>query len=160
MRVRLLLLIILILFFGFQLAIFSIPKSRFEQAKETVAKDPTDLEAHLILAEEFLKNNQFQKAQGELETILQSRASEETASRAAALWQYKEENNPADLKNLIAQWQKILEDKPDYRDGWLRLALYNLKLGKTDEAKAALENARTIDPNFTGTKDLEGFTKN
>ena len=34
------------------------PKDQFQLAKERILKNPNDLEAHLILAEEFLKNNQ------------------------------------------------------------------------------------------------------
>jgi len=70
----------------------------------------------------------------------------------------KEENDRRNLRILGLQtqlksdqktaydWEQILTERPDYRDGWIYLAVAYYKLGNNERAKEALNHARTIDP--------------
>ena len=84
-----------------------LPKSRFQQAKEKLIKNPNDYQAHLVLAEELLKNNQFDKTEKELLAAQR----EKFDSRIEQLWQKKRQSDPEDIRRLIAGWEKIIEEK-------------------------------------------------
>ena len=43
-------------------------------------------------------------------------------------------------------WEQILTERPDYRDGWIYLAAAYYKLGNKEKAKQALSRAKTLDP--------------
>ena len=51
------------------------------------------------------------------------------------------------LENDKLFWQEFVFDNPTYLDGWIMLTKVNLELGNLEEAKAALEKARTLNPN-------------
>ena len=53
------------------------------------------------------------------------------------------------LERSYEQWQKIVERKPDYRDGYLMLAWLSKKLGKTEEERTYLHEALSLDPNYS-----------
>ncbi len=55
----------------------------------------------------------------------------------------------------IYQWEQILAEKPDYRDGWLQLSSLWAQLGNRDKAKEALDQARAVDPNDEAILPLE-----
>lgn len=44
-------------------------------------------------------------------------------------------------------WEQILAERPDYRDGWIQLAAIYHKLGNKEKAKEALFRAKSLDPN-------------
>lgn len=145
-----------------------LPKDQLQQAKERLTRNPSDFEAHLILAEEYLKNNQLEEAERELllaQKIQKSsyQASERprtgilgvATSTLAQLWQRKMESNPEDIRKLIEYWEKIVAEEPDYRDGYLHLALYYFKLGNKDKARENLDKALDLDPNYEPAKELE-----
>lgn len=43
-------------------------------------------------------------------------------------------------------WEQLLNERPDYRDGWIQLAAVYHKLGDTAKAKEALLRAKALDP--------------
>jgi len=43
-------------------------------------------------------------------------------------------------------WEQILTERPDYRDGWIQLAAIYHKLGNKEKAMVALEQAKLLDP--------------
>jgi tetratricopeptide (TPR) repeat protein len=142
-------------------------KNPFQLAKEQLLKNPNDFEAHLILAEEYLSNNQVEEAERELllaqgiefgirDQELEIRVlGEESSSRWEELWQRKIEAKPEDIRQLIAYWEEIISEKPNYRDGYLQLAILNYKLFENEKAKEYLERALELDPNFETTKELK-----
>lgn len=144
---------------------FFLPKDQFQLAKERILKNPNDLEAHLVLAEEFLKNNQLNETERELLTAQKLQKSNNVAmqqskvlgfsSKLETLWSRWQEENPQELKKLIAKWEKFVEENPTYRDGYLRLALYYFKLGENDKVEANLNQALKLDPNFEPTLKLQ-----
>lgn len=139
------------------------PKNRFEEAKNHVLKNPNDIRAHLILAEEFLKNNMLEEAEKELTLIsnlekggLQILAATSKLEELKKRWR---EQDPEEIKKEIEKWEEFIAETPTYRDGWLYLALYHFKLGSQEEAKIALEKAKNLDPLNPATQELEEIIK-
>lgn len=48
---------------------------------------------------------------------------------------------------LTYEWQAVVNQYPDYRDGWLQLAFQYVKNNEINKAKDALKTARELDPN-------------
>lgn len=61
------------------------------------------------------------------------------------------------IEKEIAQWEQIVQETPTYRDGYLKLATLYWKLHEDGKAKAALDEAQKIDPNYEETKKLRGL---
>ncbi len=59
------------------------------------------------------------------------------------------------IETEIKQWEEVVAKTPTYRDGYLKLATLYWKLRQDDKAKAALERAHEIDPNYEATYELE-----
>lgn len=149
-----------------------LPKDQLQQAKERLARNPNDFEAHLILAEEYLKNNQLEAAEQELSMAKRIQQSGyqatgqirkgilgATTSTFSQLWQSKMESSPEDIRKLIRYWEMIVAEKPDYRDGYLQLALLHYKLYENDKAREYLEKVLKLDPNFEPARELERILK-
>ena len=141
---------------------FFIPKDAFQQAKENLLKNPNDFQAQITLAEEFLTNNQFEEAEKALllaeNQIHQSTSQvlgEKTNPQLEELWQRKYYSDSEDIKRLIAAWEEIIAEKPNYRDGYLQLAYLHYKLYEDNKAKEYLEKAIELDPNYELTRELE-----
>lgn len=139
-----------------------LPKNSFEQAKHSLLRNPDDFQAQITLAEELLANNQFEEAEKALllaETQIYQATNqvlgEQTNPQLEELWQRKYYSDPEDIKKLIAAWEKIIEEKPNYRDGYLQLAYLHYRLYENERAKEYLEKAIELDPNYEPTKELE-----
>ena len=77
----------------------------------------------------------------------------------AAISALKSENNRMNQRILgmqtkvkadqetIYKWEQILQERPDYKDGWVQLAIIYYKIGNKQKALEALSTARKIDPN-------------
>lgn len=50
----------------------------------------------------------------------------------------------ADQKTAF-DWEQILAERPDYRDGWIQLAAIYYKLGDREKAREALGRAKLLD---------------
>jgi len=143
---------------------FFLPKDKFQMARERALKDPRDLETHLILTEEFLKNNQIEEAEKEL-TIAQSLTINHKSSVLGATSKLEElylkyqEENPQELQKLISNWEKITSETPTYRDGYLYLSLYYFKLGNQEKARENLTKALEFDPNYEPVEELKKLIK-
>lgn len=149
-------------------AYFFWPKDEIRQLQERLVNNPNNFEAHLKLAEKFLENNQLKEAEKMLllaqaisnqQLAINNSGSkvlgEKSSARLEELWQQKHLSDPEDIKRLIAGWEKILEEKPDYRDGYLQLAVLYYKLGENAKAKLNLAKALELDPNYEPAKELE-----
>jgi tetratricopeptide (TPR) repeat protein len=156
---------LIVIFLGYSLLL---SKDRFQQAKERLVSNPNDFEAHLVLAEEYLNNHQFSRAEKELLLAENSLSLDSTSYQTEGgdvlgisnylierLWQRKNEEDPQEIKGLIREWENIVAIRPDYRDGYLRLALYHYKLSENKEARANLQKALDLDPNNEVTKEIE-----
>lgn len=60
-------------------------------------------------------------------------------------------------QQTITAWEQILEERPDYRDGWIQLAAAYYKIGERLRAKEALEKAKALDPNNETILNFEKF---
>lgn len=143
-----------------------LPKDHFQQIKERVTENPSDFIPHLLLAEEYLKRNQFEAAKKELllvnqmqETGFFSEKKERVFGIATfnlnRLWQKKRQSNPTDIKKLIAYWEEVIVNKPNYRDAYLQLALLHYKLYYNEKASEYLQKALALDPNFQPAREIE-----
>lgn len=75
-----------------------------------------------------------------------------------SLWLLKTENKRIDQRILGVQtglqadqkiafeWERILLERPDYRDGWIQLAAIYYKLGNKEKAREAIGKAKVLDP--------------
>ena len=139
-----------------------LPKNRFQLAKERLVRDPNDFEAHLILVEEYLINNQIEEAERELIAVssIQPVAGSNQqvlglSSRLDELWLRWQEKKPEEVEKLITEWEEIISEKPDYRDGYLQLALLHYQLYENKRAKEYLQKALELDPNFEAAREME-----
>ncbi len=60
----------------------------------------------------------------------------------------------------IDKWLKITQEVPDYRDGWLQLAISYYEAGEIEKAKGILQISKNIDPNNESILWLEDLWKN
>lgn len=52
------------------------------------------------------------------------------------------------VERSYEEWKQVVEKRPDYRDGYVRLAWYARELGKTEEEQSYLQKIRQLDPNY------------
>jgi len=115
--------------------------------------NPHNLEANLDLADLLLAQNRYQDAekilkisqQIEIENILSKNSS--LSDRLQSLWGKKHTLDPQDILYSINQWEKIIKDKPNYRDGYIKLAILYLSLNQKKQALDNLNTAYGLDPN-------------
>ena len=134
-----------------------LPKNSLQQAKEKLLDNPNDFESYLIIAEEFIDNNQFVEA----EHVLQLAQSIQTNNQnLEKLWQKKYYSDPQDIRRLINAWKKVANEKPDCRDCYFQLAILHTKLYQDEKAREYLSCVLDLDPNFEPAKKLEKILKN
>jgi len=155
--------LVILFFIG---SLFS-PSDAIQSLKMRLLNNPDDFSRHLELAEKLLANNQFEEAEKALllaqeKLNFQSPISnskdvlgQKTNSKLEELWQKKHNADPKDIQKLISYWEKIIEQKPNYRDAYLQLAILNYKIYENKKALEFLKEALEIDPNFPAAKDLE-----
>ncbi|MEK7543698.1 MAG: hypothetical protein AAB557_02425 [Patescibacteria group bacterium] len=80
-----------------------------------------------------------------------------TTSPADTLAQWEHERDQWDKQ--YAFWQSVAITKPDYRDAYITLASLAYQLGKLDESKRWLSQARTLDPNHPTAQKLSDLLK-
>lgn len=70
-----------------------------------------------------------------------------------ALWEKE-----ADERNKqYAFWKSVATAEPDYRDAYIALTVLSLELDRTEEARAWLAKAQTIDPNSLTVQKLREY---
>ncbi len=143
---------------------FLYPKNEIQILKIRLLHNPYDFETHLALAENLLANNQFKEAEQTLLIAQQIKnlgnrenqvLGEKADSKISELWQQKHLADPNDIKKLIAVWEKIIKERPDYRDGYFQLAILNYQIHENEKAKEYLNQTLILDPNFTPAKELK-----
>ncbi|PIV00394.1 hypothetical protein COS55_03610 [Candidatus Shapirobacteria bacterium CG03_land_8_20_14_0_80_40_19] len=50
-------------------------------------------------------------------------------------------------QETIYKWEQLAQERPDYRDGWIQLAVAYYKSSDKEKALWALQKAKEIDPN-------------
>lgn len=148
-------LIIAIIIIGIVTTSFFLPKNIFQKSKENLIKNPTDLNSSLFLLKTFLNNHQFQEAEKIFPFALLSPSFPLKKQEIKKLLQQKLYTNPKDIKKLIKEWEKVLTAYPDYRDGWIHLAILNYKISNLLKAKEAIHQALNLDPNYQISQNLK-----
>lgn len=121
------------------------PKSQLELSKEAIQQNPAGPKPHLFLAQQLFVTNQFVHAQTEAKL----------ADNTEMLQKIQEaENQSEDVQKQVIFWQKVVRTLPNYRDGYLKLAILNWKLYRPFEAKKYLDIALGLDPNNEVVKKL------
>ena len=80
--------------------------------------------------------------------------------RLEELWERKTYSDPEEIQKLISAWEKIVKEKPDYRDGHLQLALLYYKIFEDEKAKEYLQKAIELDPNCEVGRKLKEIMSN
>jgi tetratricopeptide (TPR) repeat protein len=137
------------------------PQQESQRLKWQLLNNPQDVKTQLRLAEIFLENHQFNEAEKILLLAESNQKNnpqvlgETTNLNLASLKQQKNLSDPQDIKKLISLWEKIVAEKPDYRDGYLQLAILNYKIWQNEKAQEYLKKALIVDPNFGPALELE-----
>jgi len=141
--------------------------SDFERAKLAAMLYPNDLSSHLLLAQEYLKRGNMEGVERELLLAqdLGGKTSATSSGSPTVLGVFlspskileKIKNEPKRIREEISFWEKVISEKPDYRDAYLQLAILNYQIYKKERAKEYLEKALKIDPNFAPARQLENL---
>ena len=134
------------------IASFFLPQNRrFQEAKIAILKNKQNFNAHLILLDELITINDFERAKKELifleGSYYQLNNQQKEEFEQAAL-RYNESTKEG-CQELIKNWQTFLQENPDYKIGWLYLAYYQTKLGDKEMAEQSIKKAQTIDPGLS-----------
>ena len=148
-----------ILILGASVSSFFLPKDDWQLTKEKLAANPNDFRQHLQLGQKLLANQQFDEAEKEL--LLAERINQvspvpssdqkvlgaQKETQLEELWQEKHTHDPRDIQQLIVAWEKIIQEKPNYPDAYLQLAVLYLNSGNSQKASESIQKALELDPN-------------
>lgn len=119
---------------------------------------PNNPSLHFQLSQLYKVTNNWPEAQRELLVALE--LSPTSSSIQTEL--IKVQQTLAEPDKITAElnfWEKEVQSKPDYRDGWIQLAVRHYELYHAAEAKTALDKAAALDPNFETIKKLREIIK-
>lgn len=138
--------------------LFLLPKDLFHQLRDRIFYNFNDITARLELIELYLNNNQFSEAENEinrLEKISPNQLNKEQQTKLDQLREFKHTKDPQEIRSEVNQWEKILSAYPDYRDGWLKIAVLYARLKQPDKTQEALKKAVELSPNYEITQELQ-----
>ena len=162
-----------ILFFGVLMLFLTLvwvvvsPTDRLFEKKKQVMITPADYRKHLDLAEGYLEINNYREAKREFdlavslkEAFLANNKGQDVLGEESFLGKIKERIlEPEEIKEEIEKWQGFVGGKPDYRDGYLKLAVLYWRLGEEVRAKENLQKALEIDPNYDLALEFKGIIR-
>lgn len=143
----------ILIILSFLLFNFLTLKTPLDNLKSLLLEKVADSKVHLIFADLFLKNNQLDQAKKELLFTLQFSPNEQSILRKLDEVE-KIERQPEEIRKEIQKWEKIILEKPNYRDGYFKLAVLNYQIYQDIEAKKYLSKVLELDPNFEPAKKL------
>jgi len=134
---------------------FASPSGHLQRIREKILKNPYDFDTRLQLIEAYLENNQFDRAEEELGKAQRCRGTETQECKNAEaqskklenLWREKQAKDPKEIEKQILIWKTITNQFPDYRDGYLQLAVLYFKTGQKEKGQESLRKALEVDPN-------------
>ncbi len=138
-----------ILLIIFLLLSYLIPQDKnFQKARTAILKNKQDYSAHLQLANKFIEDNDFRRAQRELKflKVREKKLNEEQKNQLRKCQARYNQSTKRGVEKLIKSWQAMLKKRPRYKTGWLYLAYYQAKLNLKNEARQSLKKAWEIDP--------------
>ena len=123
------------------------PGGSIYQAQERVAWWPWSSQTHVAMALQYYENGEEIKAKAEIEKanrLLLVKFKDNKKNLRMAEVRVQERDR---IKQEIKSWEKIIEEKPYYRDVLLRLAILNFQIYNDEQAKDYWEKANYLDPN-------------
>jgi len=140
-------------FSGFLLINILFSSSPYHNSINLVKANFGDPQSHFLLAQEFLKNNDLVKARQEvLVGLMVSPGNSDLLEQLKLVETFI--HKPRDIASEISKWRAIVLDKPDYRDGYFRLAVSYYQIFDEEMAKRNVLKALELDPNFEPAKLL------
>lgn len=126
------------------------PQSTFQAVKTKLLLNQKDFDARLELVAEYQKQNQFEKAAEELQefNFYTDQLTDEQWKKLASLWAEQKRQDPAEIRKEVENWEKIVQQYPNYRDGFLKIANLWQQLGEEEKAREAQQKALALDPNY------------
>lgn len=129
------------------------PSSPLSELKNQVLADYKNPYVHLRLSKEFLMNNDLTAARQELLIGLMVSPNNNDLKEQLRLVDALI-NKPTDVANEIQKWEKVVLEKPNFRDGYFRLAVSYYQLFNKEAAKTNILKALELDPNFLPAQQL------
>lgn len=157
-KLAILIFLFLFLFLNVHSQVFP-ENEKFDQAKREVLRFPFDPRTHANLAQVYLEIGNLEAAEKEfsLAKSLAGILSADLRRVEETLESTKEK--PKKIREEIDFWEKITEEKPDYRDAYLKLAVLNYQIGQNDETKKYLQKIFALDPHFEPAERLKKLLK-
>ncbi len=136
-----------------------LPRTHFDTAKVTLLQNPSHLPSLLLLVDQLMVNNQLPAA----ESLVNQYSSPLDSNPGLSLRRQdlaRLKLAPILLEEETRRFQTLVIHYPSYRDGYLKLAILNLKLNRPFLAQKNLSLARAIDPNFPLVQKLQAALSN
>ncbi len=143
------------------------PTDKLFEKKRQVMLLPSDYKKHLELAEGFLEINNLEAAKKEFDLAIALRQAFEEGENEderqvlgeESVWEKIRERilEPEKIGEDVEKWRRILDERPDYRDGYLKLAVLYWRMGDEVQSKKNLEEALNLDPNYDLALELKGI---
>jgi tetratricopeptide (TPR) repeat protein len=131
-----------------------------------LAENPLNINNNLTLADYLIQQHRFSQAESVLRFAQQQEMKNKILGWATTnedqlnqLWLKKHREDPADINRLITKWEKLVREKPDYRDGYIQLALLYQTLNNTPLALKNIDQALQIDPNNQTAQQIKSSLK-
>lgn len=130
------------------------PLSLFEKEKREILKNYPTPQAHLKLAKIYQQTHDSENAKREILLGLGFRPENRELKDALEEIEMSEQEKEV-TRQKIEEWEKFLQDFPNYRDGYLELAVLYYQIYQNNEAWENLNKALQLDPNFEPARKLE-----
>ncbi|MBI4039462.1 hypothetical protein HY388_01380 [Candidatus Daviesbacteria bacterium] len=129
--------------------------TKFDHLTSQIVRDPTNSSLHQQLANLYLEGNNPDMAMQEILLALRysSADSQELASQKDQI--YALQQTPINIQDKISKLVQTVKAYPSYRDGYLMLGIYYWQVYRDEQAKAAIEAALKIDPNYQLAKTVK-----
>jgi len=114
---------------------------------ERVSWWPWSAKSHAEMAIVWFENGNEEKALEELELANRLIIFETEEVKANLKRAEEKVKEPGKIRQEIESWEKVIEERPYYRDVLLRLALLNYQIYENEKAGEYFERAEYLDPN-------------
>ena len=130
-----------------------------DQTKKAVLNSPFQSKPHEDLARTYLEAGDLKSAEKELNLAKNLFSPDRSSLEILEKDLKKAKESPSQIQHEISFWEKIIKEKPDYRDAYFQLAILSYQLGKIKKAQTYLQKTLDLDPNFEPARKLEKMLK-
>lgn len=136
-------------------AYFFPENEKLDQALKRVLNYPFQSKSHELLAKIYLEMGQVKMAQKELSLAKKMSSPDLISIEELEDVLEKTKKEPETIRQEISFWEKVVQEKPDYRDAYFQLAVLNYKIGNHQQAEKWLNKVFELDPAFEPAQELE-----